>query len=134
MKTDEIPVLGLSKNRQEAMQFVEKHSDYILKNQGQLPIIRKTIDWGLSRGQGKRSGGMVKGGMCTIMGKVSYDGIDMSSFQELANEKSKAVVFQDVNRCARYAAAYNLGCNHIESMCYAIKPNLSIENLMEKRG
>lgn len=119
------PQLGLSSTKQAALEFVKQHSDYIFSRLGQIPYITTTVDWGLSRGQGKRTGGMVKGGMCTLMGAIQYQGVDMSSFTELMNDPNRCLILQDGSRRARYAGAFNGGCNHLEAMGFAINPNLT---------
>ncbi|HHE0459672.1 TPA: hypothetical protein ACN331_002509 [Vibrio parahaemolyticus] len=116
---------GLSKTKEEARLFVLHHSNVILSNLGEVPYQKKTLDWGLSKGQGKRVGDTVKGGMCTLMGNVEYHAVDLSGFNELMVDDHRKVVLCDSFRAARYAGAFNAGCNHLESMWFAVKPNLS---------
>ncbi|MCG9576087.1 hypothetical protein L1D14_07520 [Vibrio tubiashii] len=122
------PVLGQSRTKAEAMEFVQAHSNYILSKQGNIPIATKVIDWQLPRGQGKRTASTVKGGMCTLTGPTTYNCVDLSTFSELMEDPNRNLVLHDANRAARYAGAFNGGCNHIESMCFAIKPNFSIKS------
>jgi hypothetical protein len=119
------PQLGLSNNKAEAKEFVRLYSNYIFANLGYIPKVRRVIDWGVARGQGKRSGGMIKGAMCSLMGPTQYEGVDLSSFNEL-DEMSIYLLTRDAHAAARYAGAFNGGCNHLEAMTFALRPNITL--------
>jgi len=115
----EIKVLGRSKTKEDALIVIKAHCGAIRNFNHDIELIHKKIHWGVPKGQGKRSGGMVKGGMCTIMGTETYEGIDLSDYEELKKEP----VFKRMTFLQKYlyVVAFKYGCNHIESMMFAIR-------------
>ncbi len=120
------PELGKSRNKSEAIAFVQRHSNYIASKLGHIPRVRKQVNWGTAKGQGRRRGNMITGGMSARLGTVTYDGVDLSGFSELTADPYKKLVLSDAARAARYAGAYNGGCNHLEAMAFAICPNITL--------
>lgn len=117
--TTKIPKYGQSSTKAEAKAFITEFSTAIRETPQPLRRITKRVDWNLSgRGQGKRSGGMTKGGMCGLMGSEQYDGVDVSEYTELLKEPNyKTMSYPCVYR---YAHARSVGCNHLEAMMFAI--------------
>jgi len=91
-----------------------------------FPIKMVEIDWGSLRGrkQGKRSGGMVVGGMAdvTIQGKKRY--VDWGSTYGLTDKTEIMEVgsLQGVEILA-YRQARTAGWNHDDAMCYVYEQN-----------
>jgi len=110
--------LGQSQTKEEAKALIQAHGGAILAHPCPLPIATVQMDWGLPRGAGKRSGGTVKGGMCTLMGPTTYNGLDYSQFTELRNEPHHKKM--NTAQLTRYVHGYLLGCNHLESMMLGI--------------
>ena len=77
------------------------------------------IDWGTSKGQGKRSGGMVKGGMgFGTSGIVSYSFVDLTEYKdELAKDGHHKMI---EGAQIEYIRARQFGLTHIESVMYAV--------------
>jgi len=107
--------LGKSINLKQAKELIDNISSKIFEAEIGLPLIYKTIDWGRPRGQGKRAGSMIKGGMATILGRKSYEGLDISAFPELQKDR----VWTE--QLPHYVKARLYGCNHLEAKYYAIR-------------
>jgi len=109
---------GSSQTKVEAKAFVAQYGPAILAQPCKVPTATRTIDYSPARGAGKRAGSMVKGGMCTLMGPVTYTGLDYSSFAELRAEPHHRRM--DSIQLGRYCHGYLLGCNHLEAMMLAL--------------
>ena len=109
--------LGKSNCLPTAITFAKLHAREILATPQCLPIVYKKIDWKPKRGAGKRVRGMVKGGMCTLMGKETYRGVDFSAYDELKEQLK--VTKMDCMKIEKYVHARLFGCNHLESMAVA---------------
>lgn len=86
-----------------------------------IPTTKTFIDWGKkSRGQGKRSGSMIMGGMSAApVGIKTYFGVDLSKYSNDFNGDMEWAS-GDGSRRARYYKAREFGCNEIEARLYAI--------------
>jgi hypothetical protein len=97
-------------------------AEEIGKVQSEPPIITKIIDWGTNRGQGKRSGNMVKGSMACIdlRGKKSYEAIDMSKYWREDLKSDFRILASGLPRLSfLYWKAREFGTTHLEAMVYA---------------
>jgi len=112
--------IGSSINVTEAKIVLSEFRDKIDASSCTIPDCVSTIDWGaMPRGQGKRSGGMVKGSMSGApRGIKKYFGIDMSKYME--DWELTVWRTMNINEKARYYKAREFGCNKIEARLYAI--------------
>ena len=86
-----------------------------------IPECSHQIDWGpKKRGQGKRSGGTIKGSMSAAPNGIkTYYGIDNSKYKnDFIDDQYRLV--RELWQLARYYKSREFGCNHIESLYYAI--------------
>jgi hypothetical protein len=87
-----------------------------------VKTIQTKVDWGKSKGQGKRSGGMVKGGMgfgCS--GVVCYTNVDMREYKDEIEKYGHHRLIRDVPY--NYVHGRQFGLTHIEAAMYAILKN-----------
>ena len=109
-------MLRQSQNIKDAKNLVAVHRTDIDNFEVEIPTKTSTIDWGSSRGQGKRSGGMIKGGMGNApRGVKEYTGFDLSKYRD--DLKGRRLHTWEV---VRYYRAREYGCNDIEAMCYIL--------------
>ncbi len=85
------------------------------------PTITSTINWGpKKRGQGKRSGGTIKGSMSAApYGIKTYFGVDISEYLNDFAGDMKWLLGNGCRMC-RYYKARKFGCNQIEARLYAM--------------
>ena len=84
-----------------------------------MPSVTKTVDWGSTRGQGKRSGHMVKGGMGAggLSGATEYSGVDYSKYFDKKYIDDFKLLGTD--KIQWYWNAREHGLSHLEGMIYA---------------
>ena len=90
-----------------------------------LKICETEIDWGSSRGQGKRVGSSVKGSMSdiSIRGVKKYQGIDMGEFVKDETRGDIKLLLRDGVSgwvCSLYMKARKFGLDHWSSMYFAL--------------
>jgi hypothetical protein len=90
-----------------------------------VPIVERKIDWGSSKGQGKRSGGTVKGSMSDISlkGVKTYQIADYSHyFKKYADQlttNSRLVLINNGHMCENFFKAMEYGLNLDQSKFFA---------------
>jgi len=117
---------GKLQNRTKKSEEVNTFKDFdanIQKQKGNSLIETSTQDWGTSRGQGKRVGGMVMGAMSDMKGKKQYSDI-IGKLDE--NERKEVYEIVDQGglqkiQLLNYAKAREAGYSHETALDYMIK-------------
>jgi len=86
-----------------------------------FPPIKTTIDWGDKRGQGKRSGGMVKGAMSdvSLRGEKTYTDL-LGGVKEIQDDPNDLIILSNDNIKFRYLKARTYGFDHVSATNFAI--------------
>jgi hypothetical protein len=86
-----------------------------------LPTVKRSVDWGSRKGQGKRAGHTVKGGMacCDLKGIKIYIGLDFHDYY-IEKFKDDFSLIAKEGKIVFYAKAREWGASHIQSMIFAI--------------
>jgi hypothetical protein len=78
------------------------------------------INWGKGKSQGKRSGGMIKGGMGNApVGMQTYTGVSFEKLPDFENVKSDFKYMRG-SEASRYLKARDYGLNHRESKLFSL--------------
>jgi len=81
-------------------------------------LINKTIDFGMKRGQGKRSANMITGGMGSFYGPQTYYGVSITKYLNDFSENDK-LLLNDVSDSSRYIKAREFGLGHKMSIAFS---------------
>ena len=118
----------LSEERKEMMRKLvdrdrEAIDDFYDAHASEAPMATMKIDWGgPGRGQGKRSGGMIKGSMSSPLYVRTYCCVDLSEFKDDFKDRHEWRILDEANRRWKYYAARKFGLSHWPSMYYAVSP------------
>ena len=88
----------------------------------EIPKAVTTLDWGSTRGQGKRVGYMVKGSMGAggLSGSTKYYGLDISKYyDEKYKDDFRHMLRTPSSEIFHYYDGREYGLNHIEALTYA---------------
>lgn len=80
--------------------------------------ITKKIDFGMKRGQGKRVGHMVTGGMGSFYGTQTYGGVTFEKYIGCFSENDKVLICQE-DDIKRYLKAREFGLGHKMSIAFS---------------
>lgn len=120
-KSDLKKIIGKSISVKEAKEIIPIISTFIDSFNCDIPTIKTVIDWGAKkRGQGKRIGNTIMGGMSAApVGLKTYYGVDLSKYSNDFNGNMEWAN-GDGSRRTRYYKAREFGCNEIESRVYSM--------------
>ena|SRR6185503_4600305 len=113
---------GSSTTIPEARTLIRKLRDTISMYEPVLKFATLTLDWGpRQRGQGRRSGHMVKGSMSDApRGKKTYTTVSLEDYINQNINNPDDFKYLDQPQRYAYVQARQFGCNHIEAMCFAL--------------
>lgn len=120
-KSEVKKIVGKSTCVKDAKDILPSIIKFVDEFKCDIPTTQTVINWGAkSRGQGKRSGNMIMGGVSAApVGLKTYYGVDLTKYENDFNGNMEWS-YGDGSRRARYYKAREFGCNEIEARLYAI--------------
>lgn len=103
---------------QERIIFLSPCVQDILKVNIAKFLISTTIDFKMKRGQGKRAGNMVTGGMGSFYGAQIYAGFSLEKYFKCFSKEDKILIC-DAGNTGRYLMAREFGLGHKMSIAFS---------------
>jgi len=113
--------MALSQKKKDILKSLSPIVGDILKVDANQFVKYETLSMPMKRGQGKRSGGMIKGGMGSWYGSEKRMVIDYSCFiKDMRKEEISILRVQYSGRMHLYVMARAYGLDHYKSFCFAM--------------